>query len=210
MINLDVRFLPYSEIVKIAEDFLRENKVNTIPVPIDDIIDINYGIDIIPTPGLLKLYETDGFITPDFSSIYVDDFVYEQRYFRYRFTLAHEIGHLKMHKCYLEQFPINSMNGWKQFIEEIDPDDHSKMEYQGYAFGGLVLVPRKELEIQFNKFLPDVMPLIDKAKRNGVSRENYLDYAKDKLTSMLAPIFQASTDTITRRIDYDSLMTKVP
>ncbi|MDO9528086.1 MAG: hypothetical protein Q7J27_02895 [Syntrophales bacterium] len=63
---------------------------------------------------------------------------------------------------------------------------------------------------EINEFLPDVMPLIDKAKSNGVSRENYLDYAKDKLASMLAPIFQASTDTITRRIDYDSLMTKVP
>jgi len=210
MINLDVRFLPYREIVDIAEDFLRENNIDTIPVPIEDIIDIDYGIDIIPTPGLLSVLETDGFITPDFSCIYVDQFVHEQRYFRYRFTLAHEIGHLKMHKGYLDQFPISSIDGWKQFMEAINPTDYSTMEFQGYAFGGLVLVPRNELAIRFNEFLPNVMPLIDQAKSKGVQRENYLDYAKDRLASLLAPIFEASTDTITRRIDYDSLMARVP
>jgi len=210
MINLDVKFLRYAEIADIAEDFLKENGVDTIPVPIEEIIDIDYGIDIIPIPGLQSIIGTDGFITPDFSCIYVDQFVQDQRYFRYRFTLAHEIGHLKMHKVYLDPYPSSSIDEWKQILEDINPADHDKMEFQGYSFGGLVLVPRKELERQFNEFLPDVMPLVDKAKLNNVSREDYLDYAKDKLASLLVPVFQASTETITRRIDYDSLMTRVP
>lgn len=210
MISLDISFLPYSEISDIAEDFLRENGVSTIPVPIEEIIDVGYGIDIIPTPGLLSLSEVDGFITPDFSCIYIDQFVQEQRFFRYRFTLAHEIGHLKMHKNYLDKYPINSIDGWKQFIEEINPTDYSKMEFQGYAFGGLVLVPRKELEAQFDKFLPDVMPLTEQAKSKGVARENYLEYVKDTLANLLAPVFQVSTDVISKRIDYDSLMARVP
>ena len=171
MINLDISFLAYHKIADIAEDFLRENDANTIPVPIEEIIDVDYGIDIIPTPGLLSLSDVDGFITPDFSCIYADQFVQEQRFFRYRFTLAHEIGHFKMHKNYLDKYPINSIDGWKKFIEEIDPKDYSKMEFQGYAFGGLVLVPRKGLETQFDKFLPDVMPLIEQARSNDIPRE---------------------------------------
>ena len=84
------------------------------------------------------------------------------------------------------------------------------MEFQGYAFGGLVLVPRKELETQFNKFLPDVMPLVEQAKSNNISRENYLEYAKDTLANSLAPVFQVSTDVISKRIDYDLLTAKLP
>lgn len=210
MINLDVDFLQYSTIAEFAEKFLKSHNINTLPVPIEEVIDVEYGIDIIPTPGLLSLHSIDGFITHDFSRIYIDQFVQEQRPYRYRFTLAHEIGHYIMHKDYLDMVSLGSIDEWRQFIEEINPDDHSKMEYQGYSFAGLVLVPPNELAIQFNTFLPEVEPLIAEAKSEGISRDNYLEYAKDKLAALMAPVFQVSTDVIIRRIDFDRLSTRFP
>ena len=84
------------------------------------------------------------------------------------------------------------------------------MESQGYAFGGLALVPQMELKKYFEEYLPQVMPLIEQAKNNGITRKDYLIYAKDALATFLSPIFEVSTDVINRRIDFDSLCDLIP
>lgn len=113
-------------------------------------------------------------------------------------------------KEYLEKYQISDMDQWRQFFEEIDTNDHSKMEYQGYAFAGLILVPRAELRKRAEQHISEVFPMIDKAKEMGVSRVDYLGYAKDKLALILSPIFEVSTEVIIRRMDYDSLDTLIP
>lgn len=151
---LDVEYLKYGQIAKESIKFLTQNNAHPIPVLIEDIIDIGYGINIVPFPGLKDTFETDGFITSDFSSIYIDNFVYERRYYRYRFTLAHEIAHLVLHYKYLSKYKFTNIDEWKTFLTEVDANEHSKIETQGYHFGGLVLVPQIELKnISSNTFL---------------------------------------------------------
>lgn len=140
----------------------------------------------------------------------VDNFIYEHRYYRYRYTLAHEIGHLILHKKYLSNCQFSNLNEWENFYNEIDPRDHSKMEFQGYAFGGLILAPQLELKKYFKEYLPKVMPLVEQAQSKGVERKNYLIYVKDSLATFLSPIFEASTDALIRRIDFDSLDELIP
>lgn len=62
-------------------------------------------LDVIPFPDLLKKYSVDAAIVPDFSGIYVDkeSYVYLEgqpisRFNRLRFSLAHELGHIVMHR----------------------------------------------------------------------------------------------------------------
>jgi Zn-dependent peptidase ImmA (M78 family) len=87
--------LSYEQIRERADDFLKaHNPQMIIPVPIENIAEFSMGINIIPIPGLQKLIDVEGFISSDFSSITVDQFVMEERETRYRFTIAHEIGHL--------------------------------------------------------------------------------------------------------------------
>lgn len=210
MIILDVEYLEYWQIANESAKFLNKNKANSIPIPIEHIIEYNYGINIVPLPGLLDLYGVDGFISSDFSSIYVDNFIYEHRYYRYRYTLAHEIGHLILHKKYLRNCQFSNIDEWKNFYNEIDQRDHSKMEFQGYAFGGLVLAPQLKLKKYFKKYLPQVMPLVKQAQSKGVKRENYLIYVKDSLATVLSPIFEASTDVLNRRIEFDLLDAMIP
>jgi hypothetical protein len=89
MIKLDIPYLPDEDIVPYALDFLlKYNPENKVPVPIEEIIEFDFSIDIVPLPGLQRLCDVEGFISPDFTTIYVDDFVYENRPYRYRFTLA--------------------------------------------------------------------------------------------------------------------------
>lgn len=121
----------------------------TIPVPIEEIIEFEFGMNIIPIPGLHQGYEIDGFISSDLSEISVDQFVYESRPGRYRFTLAHELGHAVLHRKVYEAAAFSTIKKWKRFIEEIDLQDYEWLEWQGYAFAGLILVPPAPLKKKF-------------------------------------------------------------
>jgi hypothetical protein len=84
---LDVPRHSYEELRKHADRFLRShNPTGTIPVPIEEIVEFEFGMNIVPIPGLHQGYEIDGFISGDLSEISVDQFVYESRPGRYRFT----------------------------------------------------------------------------------------------------------------------------
>ena len=86
--------LSYEEINGRAENFLKEYKrENTIPVDIETIVEFDLGLNIFPFPNLQTTFDVDGFISGDLTVIYVDEFIYQQRPARYRFTLAHEVGH---------------------------------------------------------------------------------------------------------------------
>ena len=105
MINLNVKFLSNAYIASAADSFLKENKISSIPVDIERVIEVNYRLDIVPLPSLQTAFDIEGFSANDFSAIYVDKYVYERIYNRYRFTLAHEIGHRGLHQQYFHGSP---------------------------------------------------------------------------------------------------------
>jgi len=97
--HLQPPFLPYDTLRRRAGDFLRtHHPEGSIPVPIEEIVEFRYRIDIIPVPGLQEAFEVDGFISSDLKAITVDSFVYERRPGRYRFTLGHELAHAVLHR----------------------------------------------------------------------------------------------------------------
>ncbi len=214
MIELEIKYREDEEIIRYADNFLQKyHQDKSIPTPIEEIIDFRFDIDIIPLPGIQKLCDVEGFITPDFKAIYIDEGVYQDRPYRFRFTLAHEIGHLFMHKKELSQIkldPTDVINSWAMFLSELNNRDHSKMEYQGYTFGGLILAPQNHLLEQFNLHFQMVLPLVEEAKDKGISRQNYLKYAVDQMATILSRVFDVSTDVLTRRITNDKLEQQFP
>jgi hypothetical protein len=77
---MPVPFLTNDQLHDAAMAFLRRyHPLDSLPIPIDEIIEFQFGLDIIPTPGLSKGFEIDGFLSKDFSSIYVDDFIQSNR-----------------------------------------------------------------------------------------------------------------------------------
>ena len=66
----------YEDLRRRADELLvKHHPVGTIPIPIEEIVEFQLRIDIVPMPGLHRLIETDGFITSDLQEIYVDEFV---------------------------------------------------------------------------------------------------------------------------------------
>ena len=138
--------LSYEQIRASANDFLaRYNPSGVIPVPIEPIVEFALKINIVPIPGLQRALETEGFISSDFKTISVDQFVLEERERRYRFTLAHEIGHFWLHKEVFSGLEIRTVNDWKKYQSDLDTEAYGWLEWQAYSFGGLVLAPKEKL-----------------------------------------------------------------
>jgi len=172
MIELNVKFLPYEKIAEEAVNFLAKYHPKiTITIPIDEIIELCLGIDIVPTPNLQRDYDIDGFTSSNLKFIYVDDFVFSKRPYRYCFTLAHELGHILLHKNILESFHFNSVSSWEEFVTQVDPHDYDRLETQCYHFGGLILAPPKPLRQSLLDNLDFISPDVEKAKSAGIERK---------------------------------------
>jgi hypothetical protein len=195
--KLKVPQYSYGRLRRFAAEFLRKyNSQDAVPVPIEEIAEISLGLDIIPIPGLQRAFEVDGFIDSDLAAITVDQFVLENRPARYRFTLAHEIGHLYLHREIFEGIKFSSIEEWKKFQLQVCPEDYSWLEWQAYSFAGLVLVPPNHLKEEFEA-------CEIRAKADGLSpgSEATLWY----ICEVLASTFEVSREVIEKRTDKDGL-----
>ena len=193
--ELEIPILSYENIRERADDFLRQyHPTRDIPVPIEEIVEFQLGINIVPLPGMHQVLEVDGFTSSDMKSIFVDEFVYNSRPGRYRFTLAHEVGHVVLHKNVYKQAAFGSIQEWKDFINSIPAQSHRWLEYHAYAFGGLVLVPSEHLQRLADKY-------IKRIRKEGVSLEENWGFCWEYIAAQLAKDFEVSTQVIERRLE---------
>jgi hypothetical protein len=191
--------LSYEGIRRKADEFLRRyNPKGTIPVPIEEIIEFEFGINIIPMPDLHKLFEIDGFTSSDLLDITVDQYVYENRPGRYRFTLAHEIGHVVLHADIYRAKKFQRVSEWMKFVNLIPQETHRWLEYQAYSFGGLVLAPREPLK----KFTKEA---VDQIRKEGIDLKKNWDFAWEVTADVLAKRFEVSTEVIEKRLNSDNV-----
>lgn len=192
--------LSYDDLRVRAEDFLDEfHDERTLPVPIEEIVEFDFQIEIIPIDGIQEDLDVDAFLTADLKRLYVDQFVMQHRRRRYRFSLAHELGHHELHRVLYMQSRINSIADWRALQESITEDAYAWFEYQAHAFAGLVLVPSRELLQAFEGG-------VKSARDAGMTDQTlWSEAGKTYLSKWLADQFDVSTDVIEKRLDKDRL-----
>jgi len=189
----------YEDLRRKADEFLAEyHPKGTIPIPIEEIVDNRLRLDIVPMPGLHRLLDVDGFLTGNRKEIYVDELVQQAYPGRYRFTLAHELGHYFLHEEVYKLFPFDSIGGWKEFHNSISEQGHSWFEYHGYAFGGLVLVPHGQL-------MDECQRCVELVRQAGLDLARNWDFAWDTMAAQLAKRFDVSTAVIDKRLAKDGI-----
>lgn len=194
-----VSFLSYDNLRRKSESFLsRYNLDRLIPVPIEEIVEFNFRINIIPIPGLHEGFGIDGFTSSDMKDITVDEFVYQSRPGRYRFTLAHEISHVVLHKDIFRQYKFRSIAEWKKFVKNIDEKKYSWIEWQAYSLAGLILVPSAELR-------KAVQSSLLRAKRHGMNLGRTKDITWSYISNWVSKKFCVSSAVVDRRIEKDNL-----
>ena len=195
--------IPYlSDIVlrNAAKQFLAEHHGSgTIPVPIEQIVEFQLGIDIIPIPGIHRAYDIDSMLSRDLRQICVDEAVFNDFPGRYRFSLAHEAGHRQLHADIYAQMTFSDIAEWKNIIcDEVGEKDYGKLEFQAYAFAGLVLVPPTSLDERLRV-------AVDLAESKGLTVKADSEVARNAIESYLSREFIVSREVIRRRIAYDNL-----
>ncbi len=192
-------YYSYEDLRRRADEFLAKlHSAGTIPIPIQQIIEFQLGIDIVPMQGLHGLIETDGFITSDLKEIYVDQFVYDSRPGRYRFTLAHEVGHSVLHRDLFRARHFHSIDEWKAFMNAIPEKEHGWLEYQAYAFAGLVLVPKAPLAAATESCVTMI-------RGEGIDLEENWDFVWSRIASFVGKPFEVSGEVIERRLQKDDI-----
>lgn len=110
---MDVLFLSYDDLKAAAATTLAESSyANRFPVAIEMIVERDFEMDVVPIRGLQNAFNIDAFISRDLTTISVDEFVLENRLNRYRFTLAHELGHRVLHGEILGALEFDSIEDW--------------------------------------------------------------------------------------------------
>jgi hypothetical protein len=198
----DIPVYSYEDLRKKADEFLRKYHPSAnIPVPIEEIVEFDFRINIVPVLGLQREFEVEGFTSGDLKNIYVDEYIYTDRITRYRFTLAHEMGHIVLHSHLYRTHRFKDIQGWKEFINSLTEEEHSWLEYQGYAFAGLVLVPKQNLIKYTNEWTKRI-------KDKGISMEKNWDFAWELITEHVAKVFLVSPDVIEKRLGKDAVKKK--
>jgi|LDZT01.1.fsa_nt_gi hypothetical protein len=104
------------------------------------------NIKIIPIPDLIKLVSVDTLITSKWNTVFTDSFFYLERENRFRFSLAHEIGHFVLHKEIYESLVIENIEDYENFFANMSQDDYRFFESQANRFANYLLIPTDRLE----------------------------------------------------------------
>ncbi len=186
--------ISYRKIGELAEDFLSKYHPSfSLSVPIEEIAESKLDIQIVPVVGIKKDYDMDASLCSNFNTIFIDYNFYMNRENRSRFTIAHEIGHLILHKDLFESLKIFNIEDLFKISESISDNEYRWMEYQAYSFAGHVLVPKKLLIDEIKKKLGRVP--------SEENPESLYPVIQD-----LSDIFKVSEDVILRRLQKEKMV----
>lgn len=161
-------YISSDKIRKLAESARSEFWGNETPVDIEKVL-MKLKINIIPINNLLSYINFDSFISSDWKNVYVDNNAYcdDFKYRRVRFSMAHELGHLILHKEIYKSLEIKSLEDYYRFYKDAPGDQYSYLETQANSFAGYFLVPRNVLLVEKEKLIKKL-----RAKLEGSGAEN--------------------------------------
>lgn len=191
---MDVPFLSYDRIkAEAARVRLQGNYAKRFPVDIELIVERDYQIDVVPIRGLQDRFNIDAFISWDMTTISVDEFVLENRLNRYRFTLAHELGHRVLHRDVLQTMKCESIEDWKSQMRDFPERAYGFLEYQANTFANCLLILADELDRRFDA-------AIEQIKDAGLNPSQYPDECLDAMATGLGKQFEVSREAILHRV----------
>jgi Zn-dependent peptidase ImmA (M78 family) len=200
--------LTMSQIRDIAETFRNDYIFNdSIPVDIERIIESTMGITIIPVKSLQHDCDMEGFISRDFKSIYLDEDLYmDNRYYkRVRFTIAHEIGHLVLHRSNIDMVRFLSDDDWKGFRLNLQDDPLRWFETQASEFAGRLLVPIEKLINAFKEARIEIIKKNTSWDAPKIDDEEMLYL----IASSISPKFDVSAEVIEKRLRKENAMSLI-
>lgn len=175
---------------------------NTFPIDTEKIVEFRLPLEIEPIHNLLSIIDIDAYLKMDLTGIVVDYDCYMDEKFanRMRFSFAHELGHLFLHKEIYTRLDVTSPEEWKDFILNVPENEYRSFEWQANEFAGRLLVPYVNLAEEVSK----ACELIRKNNLATFLRTDS-DAVLSRVSPALAKPFGVSTDVIEIRVKREGL-----
>jgi hypothetical protein len=172
-----------------------------LPVKVLDLAEFDLGLDLVPVEGLREQLDIDALLMGDLKSILVDKraFMSPRLEYRLRFSIAHEIGHLILHRSIYAGLQHATAAEWFDYISAIPDVEYGWVEWQAYEFAGRLLVPPEALREAFQT-------AVQSAQAAGYSDWLAADEAAlDYIATRIAPRFGVSAEVIAKRLRVEKL-----
>jgi len=170
-----------------------------VPADVLTAIEVRLRLDVIPFPNLLRKYSADAAVMPDFSGIYVDEQSYKflegqplWQFNRLRFSLAHELGHIVLHRKLAGDLKFKTLEDFRHWTRQYE-ESRYMLEWEANEFAGRLLVPVERLKLDFDKFTSEVQDRFPAWWTNTNLR--------DALATKLAEEYGVHKDVIACRFD---------
>lgn len=198
----DPPHLSYERVGEYVKDFLQKHHPSlTLPIPIEWIIESGLGVNIYPFPNLYRIFNQSGFLGRSRKVIYVDEYQYDNFVQKYRFTLAHEVGHFVMHESLYEELSFDSEQDFMEWLQSRPRTELGWFETHANWFAGQLLVPTGLLSEHCVALLESNR---GRFPDNGYIPNEFWSYASNEL----AEPFDVSPTVIEIRIRQSSLSEK--
>jgi hypothetical protein len=194
-----VRFITYEEIRREAEELLCAHLPGgKIPVHVELLVEYYLGVEIISVPRLRTGLQVDGFLSRDFRAIYVDAYTRSRIGNRFRFTLAHELGHRVLHKELYDAASYETPEGWLAFQGSISREDYGRYEFQASCFAGMLLLPKAP-------FAALVSEGVDHVRANGIQVDLATGTGREHVVAWVAQKADVSREVVIRQARLDAI-----
>jgi IrrE N-terminal-like domain len=190
------------EELRVKHETLRADK---IPLDLISFVELDLRLDLIPYDRLKEDFGADAAILADFSGFYIDGEIFDRsdlvrgaQLNRLRFSLAHELGHLFLHR---ELFEAATLQTHEHFLDWLNEHNGRKYEFERDAneFAGRLLVPVEILKDLFDKMLP----AMDRQYGRHVWVSN--TEIRSQTTELIAPRFGVHPIAIETRFDREGI-----
>jgi hypothetical protein len=167
-----------------------------LPVKVLDLAEFDLHLDLVPISGLREELDIDALLMGDLKSILLDKraFMSPKLEYRLRFSVAHELGHLILHRDIYAGLQHSTSKEWFDYISAIPEVEYGWVEWQAYEFAGRLLVPPNALRENFQN-------AVRTAEAAGYADWMGADEAAlDYISTRISQAFGVSTEVIAKRI----------
>ncbi len=208
-------------LVLLAEYGRKYHVVIQPPVPVEEIIEAHLGLafDIDDLPRLLNVRDVLGATWIRSREVKIDQSldptVFPSKLGRYRFTVAHEIGHWELHRHrYLSVEGQAAMFAGEDRPVVCRSGDKSPLEWQADCFAGYLLMPKEMVYTRWESIYGSREPYVAAGEiANLKARWGLGDDERPTVEAarQLAPVFEVSAQAMQiRLVELGLILDRVP
>jgi len=194
----------------LAEYGTKRGQVTAPPIPVDEIVELylELALELIDSRKLFGVDDVHGALWVNERRVGIDQRLDPARYptmlARYRFTLAHETGHWRLHRQ-LFQRKANQLTLLPESVERPEyicrSSSTEPIEYQANRFASCLLMPREMLKRAWHEWRGSMEPICLPDLREETGNDGTDEMVLESAVRPFAGKFQVSPEAMRIRCE---------